>query len=140
VRIALDFDFAEGGAEGAVVDEPAERGGADSGEEFDRFHGLEAANDSWEHAQDTCFGSGGDGAFGWRFGEEAAVAGAAEVGGEGGDLALELENSAVDEGFFEEEGGVVCGEAGGEVVGAIEEGIVGGEEVEGVFGGEFSGV
>jgi hypothetical protein len=140
VGIAFDFDFAEGGGEGAVVDETTEGRLADLREELDRFHRLEAANDSREHAQDTCFGSGGDGAIGRGFREEAAVAGAPEVGGKDGDLAFELENRSVDEGLFEKVSGVVGGEAGGEVIGAIEEGVVGGEEVEGVFRFEASGV
>lgn len=140
VGIALDFDFAEGGGEGAVVDEATEWGRADLGEELDRFHRLETANNSGEHAQDTCFGSGGDGAIGGGFREEAAIARAAKVGCEDGDLAFELENGAVNEGLFEKEGGVVGREAGGEVIGAVEEGIVVLEEVERVFGSEAAGV
>ena len=140
VGITFDFDLAEGAAEGAVVNEAAQWWGADFGEELDRFHGLEAADDSWEHAEDTCVTSGGNGSFRGRLRKEAAVAGAAEVGGEDGDLSLELENGSMDEGFFEKEGGVVCCEAGGEIIGAVEEGIVILEEVEGVFGSEASGV
>jgi hypothetical protein len=43
---------------------------------------------------------------------------------EDGHLAFKLKNGTVDEGFFEKEGGVVGGEARGEVVRAVENGIV----------------
>ncbi len=121
------------------MDEPAQWRLSDSGEELDGFHGLQTANDSREHAQDTGFGSRWDRSLGRRFGEKAAVAGPAEVGGEDGDLALELEDGTVDEGLFEEEGGVVGGEAGGEIVGAIENGVVRSEKVEAVFGLKAAG-
>lgn len=114
------------------MDESSQRWGADLREEFDRFHGLEAANNAWEHAQDTCFRSCGHGTFGRRFGKKAAVAWASEVWGKDGDLAFKLVNGTVDEGLLEKVSGVVCGEAGGKVIGAIEEGIVIGEEVDGI--------
>jgi len=78
------------------VDESSQRWGADLREEFDRFHGLEAANNAWEHAQDTCFRSCGHGTFGRRFGKKAAVAWASEVWGKDGDLAFKLVNGTVD--------------------------------------------
>lgn len=81
VRVAFDFDFAKGGGEGTVVDEATQRWFAKTCEELDCFHGLEATNDSGEHAQDTSFGSGWDRTLGRRFGEEAAVTGASEVRG-----------------------------------------------------------
>lgn len=49
-------------------------------------------------------------------------------------MSLELEDGSVDEGLFKKVGGVVGSEAGGEIVGAIEDGIIGGEEIETVFG------
>ncbi|MFT6862530.1 MAG: hypothetical protein ACJAVK_001088 [Akkermansiaceae bacterium] len=140
IGIAFDFDFAEGCGEGAVVNEATEWRLAESGQELDRFHGLKASNDSREHAQDTGFGSGRDGSLRRSFGEKAAVAGSAEVGGEDGDLSFKLEDGAVNEGLFEEVSGVVGGEAGGEVVGAIEDGVVGGEEIEAVTGLETAGM
>ena len=130
IGITFDFDLAEGGGEGAVMDETPEGGLADLGEKLNRFHRLQAANDSREHAQDTSLGSGRNRALGRGLREEAAIAGTTEVGSEDGDLSFELENRSVDKGLFEKEGGVVGGEAGGEVVRAIEEGVVGGEEVE----------
>lgn len=140
IGIAFDFDLPESGGEGTVVNEASERGPANSGKELDRFHGLEASNDSREHAQDTGFSSCGDCSFRRGFGEEAAVARASEVWGEDGDLAFELEDGAMYEGLFEEVGGVVGREACREIVRAIKDGIVGGEEVETVMGFETAGV
>jgi len=95
---------------------------------------LQASNDTREHAQDTGFASCRDCAIGRGSGEEAAIAGSAEVGGEDGELTFKLKDRSMNEGFFQEESGVVGGEAGGEVVGAIEEGVVGFEEFEAVIG------
>ncbi len=139
IGIASNFDFAKGRGEGPVVNETAEGRFSKFGQELDRFHGLEASYDSREHAQDTGFGSCRDGTFGRSLGKEAAVAGAAEVRGEDGDLAFELEDGAVNEWLLEEVGRVVGGEAGGEIIGAIEDGVVGSEKVEAVFGLETAG-
>ena len=140
VGVAFDFDFAEGGGEGPVVDEATQRRGPDSGEELDRFHGLQGADDSREHAQDASFGSCRDRAFGREFRQKATVTGATEMGGEDRDLSLELKNGAVDEGLFQKKSGVVGGEAGGEIIGSVDEGVVRGKKVGGAFGGEAAGV
>lgn len=58
------------------------------------------------------------------------------MGREDGDLSLKLKDGPVDEGFFEEEGGVVGGEASREIVRAIKDDLVGREELKRVFGGE----
>lgn len=92
---------------------------ANSGEELDRFHGLQAANDSREHAQDSGFRSCRDGTFGRWLGEQAAIAGATEVWGEDRDLAFELGDGSVDERFLLKKGGVVGAKAGGEIIGAV---------------------
>lgn len=138
IRILFDLEFAERSVERAVVHEPTQRGLAEAGEELDRFHRLETSNDTREHAQDTSFSSCRDRACGRGLGEEAAITGAAEMGGENGELPFELKNGAVDEGLFEEEGSVVGSEAGGKVVGSVEEEIVGFEECEGISRFEFA--
>lgn len=60
------------------------------------------------------------------------------MGGESGELAFKLENSAVNERFFEKKGGVVGGEAGWEIIGPVEDEVVRLQKFEGVFGGEPS--
>ena len=49
---------------------------------------------------------------------------------EDGDLPFELKDGAVNEGLLEEKGGIVGREAGGEIIGAIKDSVVGGKEVE----------
>jgi len=97
---------------------------------------LQASNDTWEHAQDTSFSSCRDCAFGRGLGKEAAIAGTAEVRGENGELTFKLKDGPVNERFLQEESGIVGGEAGGKVVGTVEEGVVGLDEFEAVAGFE----
>ena len=118
-RVALDFDLAEGGRESPVVDQTTQRSLPKACQKLDRFHRLEASNDSREHAQDTSFGSCRDRAVGRRLWQKAAVTRSTEVWREDGHLAFKLKNGTVDEGLFEKEGGVVGGEARREVVRAI---------------------
>ncbi len=115
----------------------AQRGLAEAGKELDRFHRLKTSNHTREHAQDTGFTSCRDGPFGRWFRQEAAVTRSTEVGSEDGELSFELKDGPVDERHLQKKGSVIGGKAGGEVVGAIEEGIVGGEEFERVGGGEL---
>lgn len=101
------------------MNQAAEWRPANASEELDRLHGLQAANDSREHAQDSGFRSCRHGTLGRWLGEQAAVAGAAEVWGENRDLTFELGDGSVDERFFLEKGGVVGAKAGGEIVGPV---------------------
>ena len=130
VGIFFNLEFPEGGIESAVVHQPSKRWPAESGEKLNRFHRLQTSNDTREHAQDTGFSSCRDCSFGRGLWKEAAVARAAEVGSEDGELALELEDGAVNERLFEKEGGVVGREAGGEVIGAVEDCVVGLEKLQ----------
>ena len=125
-----EFDFSGGEAKGVEVEEFADGGLADVEEELEGFERLEGADESWEHAEDTCFVSGRDRALRGEFGDHAAEAGGGlaagcfEMGGEDAELAFELVDRSVDEGLL------LCGgfggdeEAGGEVVGAVEDEVV----------------
>ena len=62
------------------------------------------------------------------------------MGGEHGHLAIEAVDGTIDERFFEEKGGVVGEEAGGEVVGAVEDDVVVFRDRDGVFRGKADGV
>lgn len=111
---------------------------ANSSEELDCLHSLQAANNSREHAQDTGFRSCRHGTFRRKLGEQAAVAGATEVWGENRDLAFELGDGPVDERFFLEKSGVVGAKAGGEIIGAVQDQIIAGEQIETVSDVEAS--
>lgn len=65
--ISFDFDLAEGGRECAIVDQASQWRLSNASEKFDRFHRLETANNSGEHAQDTGFGSCRDRSVRGRF-------------------------------------------------------------------------
>ena len=73
-------------------------------------------------------------------GEEAAVAGRAAGRIEDGDLALELEDAAVDERPPGEDGVVVVEVACRKIIGTVDDHAVAGEKREGVGGGDASGV
>ena len=62
------------------------------------------------------------------------------MGGEDGHLAIEAVDGSVDQGFFQEKGGVVGEETGGEIVGAVEDDIVVFGDLDGVFRSEADGM
>ena len=112
---------------------------SDPRDELDCFHGLKASNDSREHAQNAGLRSCGDSSFRRRFGKEATVAGTSKVRCEDRDLAFELKDGSVDQGFLLEKGCVVGTEAGWKVVRAIKDEIVAGKELEAVLRFESPG-
>lgn len=140
MRVFFDLYKPEGAIESLIGHEATDGGMAEVCQNFDRFHGLEASDYAWEHAQDTRFASGGDGAVGRWLGEEAAVAGAFAMSGEDGDLTIKLIDRAMDEGLAFEVGGIVRGEAGGKVIGAVEDEIVLADEFAGVLSLEKTGM
>lgn len=104
---------------------------AEAGEDFDRFGGLDGADEAGEDAEDAGFGAVGHGAGRGWLGEEAAVGGAAaEI--EDAGLAFEALDRAVDEWAVGEHAGVVDEIARGKIVGAVEDDVVRGDEGEGV--------
>ena len=60
------------------------------------------------------------------------------MGGKDGYLAFELEDRAMDEGFIEEESGIICAEARGEIIGAVEDEVVVFDDIETVIGVEIA--
>ncbi len=62
------------------------------------------------------------------------------MGGENGHLSVEAVDRAIDQRFPEKKGGVVGEEAGGEIVGAVEDNVVILRDADGVFRSETDGV
>ena len=121
--------------EGVVGEQTPAEWRADTGDEFDGLEGLEAADDSAQRAEDARFAATGHTALGRWGGEEAAIARTAARGIENGHLAFEFEYAAVDQRPLREERGVVVKVTGGEIIGAVDDHIVGGEQGEGVADG-----
>lgn len=138
--IGFDLNLAEAGGQGAVVDEASQRRLAQTSEQLDRFHRLKGADDAGEDSQDPGFSATGHCSGRRRLREEAAVTRAAKMGSENRDLSFKLEDGPVNQGLFEEEGRIVGGEAGREIVRTVEDGIVSREEIERIFGGETPGM
>jgi len=101
---------------------------------------LQAANDSREHAQDSGFRSCGDSSFGWWFREETTIARTPEVRCENRGLSFELEDGPVDERLLLKKGRVVGAESSGEIIGAVQDEVIIGQEIEAVSGIETSRV
>lgn len=140
IRVFGEFDGPEAGLEGIVDSDFAEGRVASLEDEFDGLHGLEGADNARKDPEDSSFCAVWDGTR-WRaFGQEATVTRAAEVGCEDGHLPIEAVDGAVDKGFFEEDGGIVCEETSGEIIRAIEDDIVVSGDGDGVFRGEADGM
>ena len=99
-------------------------------EDLERFASFDRGDHTYDRAEDAGGVAGGRGAGGRCFGEEAG-----EAGGFAGDdrhaLAFGADRAAVDPGLAMFDGEVVHQEAGGEVVGAVDDDIdVGGEGLD----------
>ncbi len=114
--IVGEFQGTEGCTKGIVDEDFPEGRLADAEDELDGLHRLERADDPGKDAENAGFIAGWDCSRGWNLREEATVAGATEVGGEDGHLAIEAVYGSIDEGFSEEKGGVVSEEAGWKIV------------------------
>lgn len=137
-----EFDFSGGEAKGVEVEEFADGRLANVEEEFEGFESLEGADESWEHAEDTCFVSGRDRALRRELRDHATKAGGGlavgclEMGGEDAELSFELVDRSVDKGLLLRGGFGGDEKTGGKVVGAVEDEVVGADEVAFVFLGE----
>ncbi len=144
IFVAAETEGTELHVEGVEDLEAAEERRTDAGDDFDGFVSLNGADDAAHGAHDAAFGAAWDHSGGRRFGVLAAVAAGldglasefAQVRGEDGVEAFEAEDRAIDVDFFEENAGVVDEVAGGEIVGAVDDDVVGGDPLHGVFGGD----
>ena len=135
IRVAGERESLEDLGEGVVGEQTPAEWGADTSDEFDGFEGLEAADDSAQRAEHARLAATGHTARGRWGGEEAAVAWAAARRIENGDLSFEFEYAAVDNRALREERGVVVEVPGGEIIRAVDDHIVVGEQGEGVVYG-----
>ncbi len=134
--VAPEGEGAGGHGERVEVEETPDERLAETGEELDGFGGLECSDETGDCAEDAGFGAGGDGAWGRRGGEHAAVAGATGGGVEDGELAFEAMDGAVDVRDAAPCGDIAAEVARGEVVSAVEDEIAAVGEVHGVGGAE----
>ena len=104
-------------------------------DQLDGLGRLNRADDSRQHAEHTAFRAAGHQARRRRLGIEAAIA-RTVLGGEHRGLTLEAEDAAVGVGFAEQHARVVHQVAGREVVGAVEDDVVGLEQLQRVLGAE----
>ena len=104
-------------------------------DELQRLRGLNRADDSGQHAENSAFRAGRDKARRRRLRIQAAVARPVRIA-EDCDLTLEAENRAVNIRLAEQHAGVVDEIARGEIVGAIDDDVVVLEQIERVFAGQ----
>ena len=129
--VLADLHFAEGHLEGVVEQEPADQRFPGSQDEFDRLGRLNDADQARQNSQHAPLGAVGDKVGRRRLGIEAAIAGPVRREKDG-RLAVEPEDRAINVGFAQEHAGVVDQVAGGKVVGAVDDHVVAGEQVESV--------
>ena len=133
---AAGADAAGLGVERVVDEERAAERRAGAGDELDRLERHHRAHDAGERADHAGLGAGGDELGRRRLGEEALVAGAAARRVEERDLALPLAHRRGDERAAGGDAGGVDEVAGGEVVAAVEDEVVGRDEAGGDGGVE----
>ena len=85
---------------------------------------MQRSDDTGEGSEDSGFGTIGHRIGGRGVGEKATVAGAFATRIKDRDLAVELEDGPVDEGFLKKKSAVVGEVASGKVVGAVEDEVV----------------
>ncbi len=131
--VAPQFEFAEFEVEGVEEQEAADQREALAQGQLEGLGGLDEADNAGQDAQHAALGATGNQARGRGFGEDAAIAGAAQARGEHAGLALETEDRAIDIGLAQEHAGIVGQVACGEIVGAIHDDVVGPNQVEGIL-------
>src|SRR4051794_5137073 len=109
---------------------------ADMSDELNRFECLETANDAAERTQDAGLATTRNTAGGRRLGEKTTITGSAVCRVEDGHLAIKLEHAAIDERAAGEKGGVVVQIPRREIVRAIDDHVIAGEERQGVRDGD----
>ena len=127
-RVALERDLPELHAQGVVGEKTVGQQVTLGQQELDRLGGLDGAQDAGQHADHPGLGTGGDGVLGRRLGKDAAVAGRFPRP-DGHGLAVELQDAAMGVGVAGQYAGVVDQELGGEVVGAVDDKVVVGDDV-----------
>ena len=136
LRAGPQLELTEAHLEGIKQQQTAAEGGADAGDDLDRFGGLDHPNDSRQHPHNSAFSAGGDQARRWRLGEEVAVVGAFGIQVEHRGLTFKAEDRAIDIGLAEQHAGVIDEVARGEVVGAVANDVVGTNDLQRVLTGE----
>src|SRR5216684_3067300 len=117
-----------------VIDhQPPDQRVADPGDDLDRLVDLDGPDRGAEHAEDSALGARGHHARRRRFRVQAAVA-RAVLGPEDAGLSVEPVDRSPDVGLAEQHARVVDQVAGGEVVGAVHDQVVGLEHLHRVVG------
>ena len=102
---------------------------------LDGLIGLQRANDARQNSNDASLGAGGNESRRRRLGEEATIT-RRSAGVYGHCLAEELQNATVGKGLPRKHTGVVDQEFGGEVVGAVYDEVVGGDNFGDILGSD----
>ena len=131
VRVAAHLELGEGHRQGVVDQQAAGERVADAEQHLDGLVGLDVAHHAAEHAEHAGLAARGRHVRRRRLGEEAAVAGAL-VGQEHRRVALEAQDARVDQRRARHQRGVVQQVARREVVGAVDDHVVVGDQVEDV--------
>ena len=132
VRILPQLQLAEAHPQRVVDQEAADQRLADAGDQLDRLGRLDHADDARQHAEHAAFGAARHQPGRRRLGIQAAIA-RAVLGREHRRLPLEPEDAAVGVRLAEQHAGVVRQVARREVVGAVEDDVVGLEQLQRVL-------
>src|SRR5262245_48154172 len=130
-RVAANLEFLELHLESVIEHEPADERRAFAQDNLDRLGRLDAADEAGEYAQDASFSAARHFARRRRLGIQAAIAwsrGRREYR----RLAIEAKDAAVDVRLLEQHAGIVDQIARREVVGAVDDDVVGLEKLQGV--------
>ena len=134
--VGPQLQLAELHRQGIEQQQPAAEGGADAGDDLHRLGGLDHADDSGQHAHHAALGAGGHHARRRRLREKVPVVGAGCIQVEHRGLTFKAEDRAVDIWLTQQHAGVVHQVAGGEVVRAVADQVVAGNDLQGIFAGE----
>src|SRR5690348_4728912 len=134
--ILAQFEFAEAHSQRVKQEQSANQTIAAAENQFDRFHSLNRADDSWQNAEHSALSAGRHQAGRRRLGIEAAVARTVRHA-EDRDLPLEPKNGAVHIGLAKKDASVVDKIAGRKIVRAIHDNVVVLEEFERIHAGQL---
>lgn len=136
IRGAWFADGEKGAGDGIIGEEALVHGVGYLREDLEDFHAAQDPHETGNGSKNPGIGAGFTTSGGSLRIETAITATAVSVNRE---LPLGSHRAAADEGYLRKDAGIVDEVARAEVVGGIEDAVMGGDELEGVFGGDALG-
>jgi hypothetical protein len=135
-RITAAFDLAKAEVKGLIEKEATCKRSSDAEKQFYGLCSLDETDYARKNAKNAPFGAVCDRAGRRWLRKQATITRSAKMWSEDTGLSVKAGDGSVDVCLLEEHAGVVCEVAGGEIIRAVNDYVVGSDDIEGVFAGK----